>query len=97
MLTGDHVVLSSHMIMDIGTPINPTIDVGQIEGAFTQGMGWCTIEEPLVSPTTGFLFTRGPGDFVLVISNYFAVRVVQNSRFQGHSSRFPRNSDGWRP
>ena len=60
-LSGDHVVLSSHMIMDIGTPINPTIDIGQIEGAFTQGQGWCTIEEPLVSPTTGFLLTRGPG------------------------------------
>ena len=26
-------------------------------------MGWCTIEEPLVSPTTGFLFTRGPGAY----------------------------------
>jgi xanthine dehydrogenase/oxidase len=60
-LTGDHLVLSSHLIMDIGRPINPAIDVGQIEGAFTQGLGWCTIEEPLVSPTTGFLFTRGPG------------------------------------
>jgi xanthine dehydrogenase/oxidase len=60
-LTGDHVVLSSHIIMDIGRPINPAIDVGQIEGAFTQGLGWSTIEEPLVSPSTGFLFTRGPG------------------------------------
>jgi xanthine dehydrogenase/oxidase len=60
-LTGDHVVLASDIIMDIGRPINPAIDVGQIEGAFVQGLGWCTIEEPLVSPTTGYLLTRGPG------------------------------------
>ena len=72
-LTGDHIVLSSHMIMDIGTPINPTIDIGQIEGAFTQGMGWCTIEEPLVSPSTGFLLTRGPGMFFIFL---FTIRFV---------------------
>jgi xanthine dehydrogenase/oxidase len=60
-LTGDHVVMRSDVIMDIGRSINPAIDVGQIEGAFVQGQGWCTIEEPLVSPSTGFLLTRGPG------------------------------------
>ncbi len=31
--------------MDIAAPINPGIDLGQIEGMFVQGMGWCTIEE----------------------------------------------------
>ncbi|KAI8902934.1 molybdopterin binding aldehyde oxidase/xanthine dehydrogenase [Globomyces pollinis-pini] len=60
-LSGDHLVLRSDVLMDIGRPINPAIDIGQIEGAFTQGMGWSTIEEPLYSPTTGFLLTRGPG------------------------------------
>jgi xanthine dehydrogenase/oxidase len=64
-LTGDHVVLQSDIVMDIGTPINPAIDVGQIEGAFMQGAGWCTLEEPLVSPTTGMLLTRGPGMYLL--------------------------------
>lgn len=61
ILTGDHVVLSTDICMDVGRPINPAIDIGQIEGAFTQGMGWSTLEEPLVSPSTGFMFTRGPG------------------------------------
>ena len=60
-LTGDHSVLRADINMDIGSPINPAIDVGQIEGAFVQGLGWCTIEELLISPTTGFLVTRGPG------------------------------------
>jgi xanthine dehydrogenase/oxidase len=61
LLTGDHVVLQSDIIMDIGRPINPAIDLGQIEGAFVQGQGLTTIEEPLVSPKTGFVFSRGPG------------------------------------
>ncbi|KAJ3111857.1 hypothetical protein HDU96_005283 [Phlyctochytrium bullatum] len=29
VLTGDHVVLRSDVVMDIGTPINPAIDIGQ--------------------------------------------------------------------
>lgn len=31
--------------MDLGNSLNPQIDIGQIEGAFVQGMGWCTMEE----------------------------------------------------
>lgn len=46
--------------MDIGKSLNPAIDVGQIEGAFTQGIGLFTLEEQRYSPD-GFLYTRGPG------------------------------------
>lgn len=35
-LTGDHKVLRSDLVVDVGTPINPAIDLGQIEGAFIQ-------------------------------------------------------------
>ena len=38
-------VLRSDLLMDIGKPINPGIDRGQITGAFIQGMGWLTNEE----------------------------------------------------
>lgn len=37
VLTGDHMIVRSDVHMDIGRSINPSIDVGQIEGAFTQG------------------------------------------------------------
>ncbi|MCO5571007.1 hypothetical protein L7F22_024738 [Adiantum nelumboides] len=38
------------------------IDVGQIEGAFTQGLGLVTIEESLWKPN-GDLVTKGPGNY----------------------------------
>ena len=44
-LTGDSRVLRADILMDIGNSINPTIDIGQIEGAFIQGLGWLATEE----------------------------------------------------
>lgn len=49
--------------MDLGESLNPAIDIGQIEGAFVQGMGLFTLEEPLFSPTTGRVITRGPSNY----------------------------------
>eukprot|EP00965_Chrysotila_dentata_P245618 6206664-Pleurochrysis_carterae.AAC.2 len=45
VLTGDHEVRRVDLLVDVGSAINPAIDIGQIEGAFTQGMGWVTTEE----------------------------------------------------
>uniref|UniRef100_H2YN18 Aldehyde oxidase/xanthine dehydrogenase a/b hammerhead domain-containing protein n=1 Tax=Ciona savignyi TaxID=51511 RepID=H2YN18_CIOSA len=33
-LTGDHVVLQTDIVMDVGGSLNPAVDIGQIEGAF---------------------------------------------------------------
>lgn len=38
------------------------VDIGQIEGAFTQGFGLATMEESLWLPN-GQLATRGPGAY----------------------------------
>ncbi|KAJ2836866.1 hypothetical protein FBU31_001266 [Coemansia sp. 'formosensis'] len=62
-LTGAHSTLRVDIIMDIGRSLNKAIDIGQIEGAFAQGQGWTTMEEFLYSPSTGRLFTAGPGTY----------------------------------
>ncbi|XP_033859403.2 xanthine dehydrogenase/oxidase isoform X2 [Acipenser ruthenus] len=59
-LTGDHKNLSTCIVMDVGLSLNPAIDIGQIEGAFMQGVGLYTLEELRYSPD-GNLYTRGPG------------------------------------
>ena len=69
VLTGDCRALRSDVVMDVGLPVNPAIDVGQIEGGFIQGLGWCVLEElkwgdaahPWARP--GHLITRGPGAY----------------------------------
>ncbi|XP_023936819.2 xanthine dehydrogenase [Bicyclus anynana] len=61
-LTGDHQVLRTDIVMDLGESLNPAIDIGQIEGAFIQGYGLCTMEEMLFSPT-GEVLSRGPGAY----------------------------------
>jgi xanthine dehydrogenase/oxidase len=65
-LTGDWTCLRADIKMDVGRSINPSIDYGQIEGAFVQGMGLFTTEESLWfrgGPMAGQLATRGPGAY----------------------------------
>jgi len=65
-LTGDWTCLRADIKMDIGRSINPSIDYGQIEGAFVQGVGLFTIEESLWyrgGPMKGQIATRGPGAY----------------------------------
>ncbi|KAI9708667.1 MAG: hypothetical protein M1820_003885 [Bogoriella megaspora] len=62
-LTGDWTCLRADIKMDVGRSINPSIDYGQIEGAFVQGMGLFTMEESLWQRSTGQIFTRGPGTY----------------------------------
>ncbi|EAT37368.1 AAEL010630-PA [Aedes aegypti] len=50
-LTGDHQVIRTDIVMDLGSSINPAIDIGQIEGGFMQGYGLFTLEEMVYSPT----------------------------------------------
>lgn len=57
--TGELKVLRTDILMDIGKPINPGIDRGQITGAFIQGMGWVTTEE-LKFSKDGALLSHSP-------------------------------------
>ncbi|CAH0581384.1 unnamed protein product [Chrysodeixis includens] len=61
-LTGDHQVLRTDIVMDVGESLNPAIDIGQVEGAFMQGYGYYTMEEMVFSPR-GEALSRGPGAY----------------------------------
>ncbi|XP_074031148.1 xanthine dehydrogenase isoform X2 [Leptinotarsa decemlineata] len=61
-LTGDHQVINTDIVMDLGESLNPAIDIGQIEGGFMQGYGLFVLEEMVYSPR-GDIFTRGPGTY----------------------------------
>jgi xanthine dehydrogenase large subunit len=57
--TGEMKVLRSDVLMDIGRPINPGVDRGQLVGGFIQGMGWVTTEE-LRYDDKGVLLSHSP-------------------------------------
>jgi xanthine dehydrogenase large subunit len=61
-LTGEMRVLRAELLQDCGRSLNPAIDLGQIEGAFVQGMGWLTTEE-LWWDREGRLRTHGPSTY----------------------------------
>ncbi|CAG0901568.1 unnamed protein product, partial [Darwinula stevensoni] len=61
-LTGDHKVLRTDIVMDVGESLNPAIDIGQVEGAFIQGYGLFLLEEVVYSPE-GKILTQGPSTY----------------------------------
>jgi xanthine dehydrogenase large subunit len=61
-LTGESRLLKVDILHDVGTPINPAIDMGQIEGGFIQGVGWLTTEQ-LVWDGKGYLATHAPSTY----------------------------------
>uniref|UniRef100_A0A8C4VEI3 Aldehyde oxidase 1 n=1 Tax=Falco tinnunculus TaxID=100819 RepID=A0A8C4VEI3_FALTI len=81
-LTGDHKNLRTDIVMDIGCSINPAVDIGQIEGAFVQGIGLYTMEELKYSPE-GVLYTKGPDQYkipaVCDIPEQFNVSLLSSS------------------
>ncbi|MDO6488811.1 xanthine dehydrogenase molybdopterin binding subunit [Colwellia sp. 6_MG-2023] len=67
-LTGEYKTLRTDILQDVGHSINPAIDIGQIEGAFIQGMGWLTTEE-LMWNEQGRLLSNNPATYKIPAIN----------------------------
>jgi xanthine dehydrogenase molybdopterin binding subunit len=61
-LTGRHTVLRTDILHDVGDSLNPVIDMGQVEGGYIQGLGWCTTEE-IKWDDRGNLMTHSPDTY----------------------------------
>ncbi len=86
-LTGEWKLLRADVLHDAGQSLNPAVDIGQIEGAFIQGMGWLTMEELVWHPAdgskkAGMLTTHAPSTYKIPTANdcppVFNVRLFQN-------------------
>jgi xanthine dehydrogenase large subunit len=66
-LTGEYRIRRVDILHDVGTSLNPAIDMGQIEGGFVQGAGWLTSEE-LWWDEQGALRTHAPSTYKIPTS-----------------------------
>ena len=88
-LTGEWKLLRADILHDAGRSLNPAIDIGQIEGAFIQGMGWLTMEELVWhpadgSPKAGLLTTHAPSTYKIPTANDCPVQL--------HTALFERDN-----
>ncbi|MFZ2649529.1 MAG: xanthine dehydrogenase molybdopterin binding subunit [Burkholderiaceae bacterium] len=85
-LSGEWKLLRADVLHDAGRSLNPGVDIGQIEGAFIQGMGWLTMEELVWHPETGLLTTHAPSTYKIPTANdcppVFNVRLFECENVQ---------------
>jgi xanthine dehydrogenase large subunit len=60
--TGEVKVLRTDILMDLGRPVNDDLDLGQVSGAYVQGLGWVTTEN-LFYNEQGFLLSHAPSTY----------------------------------
>jgi xanthine dehydrogenase large subunit len=67
-LTGEYMVERTDILHETGRSLNPAIDLGQVEGAFVQGVGWLTTEE-LWWDEKGRLRTHAPSTYKIPLAS----------------------------
>lgn len=68
VLTGEYKLIRTDILHDVGDSLNEEIDIGQIEGGFIQGVGWCTTEE-IKWDNKGRLLTHSPDTYKIPTIN----------------------------
>ncbi|HEY9678356.1 MAG TPA: molybdopterin cofactor-binding domain-containing protein [Drouetiella sp.] len=79
--TGQLKVTRADLLMDVGKPINPGINRGQIIGAYIQGLGWASMEE-LKYTNKGALLAYSPTTYKIPnihdVPPVFNVNIIDN-------------------
>ncbi|XP_055877784.1 uncharacterized protein LOC106061888 isoform X2 [Biomphalaria glabrata] len=63
VLTGEHQVRRVDIMADFGESMNPTVDIGQIEGSFVMGLGAYLTEEVLYDKVSGVVLNDGTWEY----------------------------------
>ncbi|TKW30573.1 hypothetical protein SEVIR_2G047000v4 [Setaria viridis] len=83
LLTGATMIVRSDLIYDCGQSLNPAVDLGQVEGAFVQGIGYFMTEE-YVTNSDGLVISDGTWTYKIptvdTIPKQFNVKLL-NSGF----------------
>ncbi len=84
--TGTFKLRQVDIVHDVGSSLNPLIDLGQIEGGFVQGMGWLTMEE-LVWDQRGQLRTFSPSTYkiptISEVPERFNIQLLERAPQKG--------------
>ncbi len=81
-LTGYVKLLRTDILHDVGKSVNETLDIGQIEGGFVQGLGWVTTED-IKYDEKGNLLNHSPDTYKIPTINDipkdFRVQLLKNA------------------
>ena len=88
VLTGEVLVLRTDIMYDSGKSLNPMVDIGQAEGAFTMGMGFIMQEEVCFDEKNGSLLGHGTWEYKPPQSfntpRQLNVTLLKNEALKGH-------------
>jgi len=101
VLTGETEILSTDIVYDGGISLNPVIDIGQVEGAFVQGIGFFFTEDTITDSKTGRIINNGTWDYkppgALDIPIQFNVTFLKNTPNQANMAVLSSKASGEPP
>ncbi|XP_021278309.1 indole-3-acetaldehyde oxidase-like [Herrania umbratica] len=85
LLTGETTTLRTDIIYDCGQSLNPAVDLGQIEGAYVQGLGFFMLEE-YPTNSDGLVIANGTWTYKIptvdTIPKQFNVEILNSGHHQ---------------
>jgi len=82
VLTGKFDILECDTVQDLGRSINPSVDIGQIEGGFMMGLSWLTQEDLCFNPKNGAMKSQ-PEEYEIAspqnVPKKFNINILNNS------------------